>query len=74
MSKRRRETAVLKGSPADAKAAARRVNAEPWEPMPGMVKRQCPWCRYWFAAPASSQELRCPDCVEKLSHGRRRPA
>jgi hypothetical protein len=64
---------VLKGSPADAEAAARRVNAEPWEPMPGMVKRQCPVCRYFFAAPASSQELRCQDCVGKLPRGRRRP-
>ena len=35
-------------------ATTRAINAEPWEPMPGMVKRQCPDCRYWFAAPASS--------------------
>jgi hypothetical protein len=26
--------------------AARAVNAQPWEPPPGMLKRQCPWCRY----------------------------
>jgi hypothetical protein len=42
---------------------ARAINAEPWEPMPGMVKRQCPWCRYFFAAPTDSHEQRCPDCV-----------
>jgi hypothetical protein len=24
---------------------SRAINAEPWEPMPGMVKRQCPQCR-----------------------------
>jgi hypothetical protein len=30
--------------------AARAVNAEPWEPMPSMVKRQCPDCGYFFAA------------------------
>jgi hypothetical protein len=43
---------------------ARAVNAEPWEPMPGMVKRRCDWCCYFFAAPAESHEPRCPDCVQ----------
>ena len=53
----------------EAKAAweleleARAVNAEPWGPLPGMVKRQCPWCLYWFAASVLSREPRCPDCV-----------
>ena len=56
----------------EAEAAARAVNAEAWEPMPGMVKRQCPECRYWFAAPASSQEARCQDCLDKLPRGIRR--
>ena len=46
-----------------AEAEARAVNAEPWEPLPGMVKRQCDWCRYFFTAPADSHEPRCPDCV-----------
>ena len=41
---------------------AQAINAEPWEPMSGMVKRECPWCRYFFAAPVDSQEQRCPDC------------
>ena len=63
MNKRRLGEAVLRGALASAEAAARATNAEPWEPPPGMVKRQCPDCRYFFAAPASSQELRCQDCV-----------
>jgi hypothetical protein len=44
-------------------ATSRAVNAEPWEPMPGMVKRQCPECRYWFAADPTNGERRCPDCA-----------
>jgi len=46
-----------------AEAAARAVNAEPWEPLAGMVKRQCEGCRYFFAAPADSEAPRCPDYV-----------
>ena len=44
---------------------ARAANAEPWEPLPGMVKRRCSWCRYWFAAPVAVAEEtpRCPDCA-----------
>jgi hypothetical protein len=44
-------------------ADARAINAELWEPLPGMVKRQCPECRYSFAAPEDSGERRCPDCA-----------
>ena len=44
-------------------ATARRINAEPWEPLPGMEKRLCPACRYWFAAAPATAEPRCPDCV-----------
>jgi hypothetical protein len=29
----------------ELEAEARAVNAQPWEPLPGMVKRQCDWCR-----------------------------
>ena len=48
----------------DDEANARAVNAQPWEPPPGMVKRQCPECRYWFAAPATAERaVRCPDCA-----------
>ena len=35
----------------------------PWEPPPGMEKRQCPWCRYYFAAPPDAAEPLCPDCA-----------
>jgi hypothetical protein len=34
--------------------------------MPGMVKRQCPACRYWFAVAVEVADaepaLVCPDC------------
>jgi hypothetical protein len=47
-----------------AEAAARTVNAQPWEPPPGMIKLQCPQCRYLFAAPIPAEPgLRCPDCA-----------
>ena len=72
MNKRRLGEAVLSSGFSSAEAAVRVVNAEPWEPLPGMVKRECPECRYFFAVPASSQELRCQDCVDKLPRGRRR--
>jgi hypothetical protein len=64
MNKRRLEEAVPRaGGFAPAEAAARAINAEPWEPLPGMVKLQCAWCHYLFAAPVGSEELRCPDCA-----------
>ena len=44
-------------------ASARAINAQAWEAPPGMVKRQCPQCRYWFAASPHSAEECCPDCV-----------
>jgi hypothetical protein len=47
----------------DDEATPRVVNAQSWEPMPGMVKRQCPECRYFFAVPEGSGERRCPDCA-----------
>src|SRR6516165_10194668 len=28
-----------------------------WEPLPGMVKRQCLRCRYWFAASSGQRGL-----------------
>jgi len=52
----------------DEEAAARAVNAEPWEPLPGMVKRQCPECRYFFAAPAASAVPLCPACATRTAH------
>ena len=46
-------------------AEARAINAEPWDPLPGMVKRQCTGCRYLFAVSitAAPEPLRCPDCA-----------
>ena len=48
---------------AEAETEARAINAGPWEPFPGMVKRQCPQCRYFFASPADSAERRCANCA-----------
>jgi hypothetical protein len=48
---------------AEAEVTARAINAGPWEPFPGMVKRQCPQCRYFFASPVDSPERRCTDCA-----------
>jgi hypothetical protein len=42
---------------------ARATNATDWEPLPGMAKRRCDWCLYFFAARTESHEPRCPDCV-----------
>jgi hypothetical protein len=43
LNKRRREKAVLRASELEhEEASARAVNAEPWEPLSGMEKRQCP--------------------------------
>lgn len=39
------------------------INEEPWEPLPGMVKRRCGGCRCWFAAPVSSRTSLCPECA-----------
>jgi len=55
--------ASKRGVAAAAEAEARAINAEPWEPFPGMVKRKCPKCRYFFASPADSTEQRCADCA-----------
>jgi len=46
-------------------ATTRAVNAGPWEPLPGMVKKRCSRCRYWFAVPITEAEAtsRCPDCA-----------
>jgi len=51
-------------------ATSRAVNAQPWNPPPGMLKRQCPRCRYWFAVPTDSHEERCPDCATSGSRAR----
>jgi hypothetical protein len=45
----------------------RAINAQPWEPLPGMVKRQCPCSRYFFAAPAigCSRSLKCAPSAQR---------
>ena len=44
---------------------ARAINAQPWEPLAGMVKKRCAECRYFFAVPVDEAEAasRCPDCA-----------
>jgi len=69
MNKKRRETAAPISGP---EAVVRAINAQPWEPLPGMVKRQCPKCQYFFAALTGSEEPRCPDCLDKAFRGRPR--
>ena len=56
----------------EAEAEARAINAGPWEPMAGMVKRQCTRCRYFFASLADSAERCCTDCAS-LGTGSPRP-
>ena len=36
---------------------------------PGMVKKRCSRCSYWFAVPVAEVEAtsRCPDCASKGS-------
>jgi hypothetical protein len=36
------------------------INAQPWDPPPDMVKRECPECRYLFAALPDSEESPAP--------------
>jgi hypothetical protein len=47
-----RPASATRGGMTDEEAAARAANAEPWEPLPGMVKLRCTTCRYFFAASA----------------------
>ena len=63
---------VDKPMTADAEAVARAVNAEPWEPLPGMAKRRCLRCRYLFAVMAEEAETTatCPDCAPLLTRAR----
>jgi PHP family Zn ribbon phosphoesterase len=44
---------------------ARAINATDWQPLPGMMKKQCTQCRYWFALPEAEADAtsRCPDCA-----------
>lgn len=54
-------------------AEARRINCQPWQPLPGMVKLRCTTCFFWFAAPAADLEI-CPDCAIRLARKATRPA
>ena len=48
----------------DEEPDARVINAQPWEPLAGMVKQRCPGCRYFFATPVTSDAIAlCPDCA-----------
>ena len=41
-----------------------------------MVKRQCPECRYFFAAPFTSEDgkaLPCPDCAAEGTRPTKQP-
>ena len=49
---------------------ARAINAEPWEPLPGMVKRRCEDCGYWFAVRPERSAACCPDCQAGAGKGR----
>jgi hypothetical protein len=65
---------MSKPTPKEAEAEARAVNAQPWEPPPGMVKQRCPQCRYLFAAPVASEPgLLCPDCAAEGTKPDRSP-
>ena len=47
----------------DAEMKARRANDEPWEPLPGMVKRRCLECEFWCAFDVRDRRPPvCPDC------------
>jgi hypothetical protein len=49
----------------ELEAEARVTNATDWQPLPGMLKKRCSRCRYYFAVPVAEAEVtsRCPDCA-----------
>lgn len=49
----------------------RMVNEQPWEPLPGMVKRRCERCEFWFATPERAQCACCTDCRSGSGDGGR---
>jgi hypothetical protein len=53
-------------------ASARAINAQPWDPPPGLTKRRCEECFYWFAAQSGAN--RCLDCMLMLARVARRRA
>lgn len=51
---------------------ARAINAQPWDPLPGMVKRCCDRCAFYFATQADAQLSLCPQCTiaqRRRQHG-----
>ncbi len=58
---------------AELEAEARAINAQPWEPPPDMVKRECPECGYWFATPKTAPTKLCLDCASIGTKGPRLP-
>lgn len=52
-------------------ARARAINAEPWQPLPGMVKLRCQHCAYWFATRDADVPY-CADC--SATRRRKQPA
>ena len=72
MSKRRRAEPdhAGKGDSLEEKAAAARaINAQPWQPPPGMAKLRRTRCDYFFAAPGMALRPLCPDCVALATDG-----
>lgn len=43
---------------------ARATNAQPWQPLPGMIKRQCIGCDFFYAAQPWDPDFHCPDCKD----------
>jgi hypothetical protein len=37
-------------------AEVRAINAQPWQPLPGMLKKRCSRCHFWFAVPVTEAE------------------
>ncbi|HTI78914.1 MAG TPA: hypothetical protein VL614_00535 [Acetobacteraceae bacterium] len=48
--------------PSDPETLAREINEQPWDPLPGMVKRRCIECEYWYAGPPEQRVAFCPEC------------
>jgi hypothetical protein len=46
-------------------AEVRAINAQPWQPLLGMLKKRCSRCSFWFAVPVTEADAtsRCPDCA-----------
>lgn len=49
---------------------AHAINSEPWDPPPGMVKRLCCACGFWFAT-ADPNAPACVDCWSGNNGGKR---